>query len=55
MMDPYAVLGVPRNATDEDISYHTAERRQNAFIRLVAEKMGLTEKLAHQSQKSGVE
>ena len=37
------------------ISHHTAARRQNAFIRLVAEKMGLTEKLNPKSQNSGVE
>ena len=35
------------------ISYHTAERRQNAFIRLVAEKMGLTDKLAACALKRG--
>ena len=37
------------------ISYMTARRRQDAFIWLVAEKMGLTEKLNPKSQKSGVE
>lgn len=37
------------------ISYMTARRRQDDFIRLVAKKMGLTEKLNPKSQKSGVE
>lgn len=37
------------------LSYRTARRRQNEFIRLVAEKMGLVERLAPQSQKSTVE
>ena len=37
------------------LSYRTARRRQNEFIRLVAEKMGLIERLAPQSQKAAVE
>lgn len=37
------------------LSYRTARRRQNEFIRLVAEKMGLVERLAPQSQKAVVE
>ena len=37
------------------LSYRTARRRQNEFIRLVAEKMGLVERLAPQSQKAAVE
>lgn len=36
------------------VSYRTARRKQNDFVRLVAEKMGLTEKLAPQSQKDVV-
>ncbi|MBQ9165659.1 MAG: hypothetical protein IJX71_01830 [Oscillospiraceae bacterium] len=36
------------------MSYRSAQRRQNAFIRLVAEKMGLTEKLGQESQKDVV-
>lgn len=36
------------------VSYRTARRKQNEFIRLVAEHMGLAEKLAPQSQKEGV-
>ena len=37
------------------LSYRSAQRRQNALIRLVAQQMGLTEKLGQESQKSTVE
>lgn len=37
------------------LSYRSAQRRQNAFIRLVAQQMGLTEKLGQESQKSVIE
>ena len=37
------------------LSYRSAQRRQNAFIRLVAQQMGLTEKLGQESQKAAVE
>lgn len=37
------------------LSYRSAQRRQNAFIRLVAQQMGLTEKLGQESQKAVVE
>lgn len=36
------------------VSYRTSRRKQNDFVRLVAEKMGLTEKLAPKSQKDVV-
>ena len=41
-------------ANQVHLSYRSAQRRQNAFIWVVAEKLGLTERLGHQSQPSVV-
>ena len=41
-------------AMQTHLSYRSAQRRQNAFIWLVGEKMGLADRLGHKSQQSVV-